>query len=239
LSWSLARAHRLGRRMARVQGGAQGRRARSRPRARRHGRALDFGGLSIERFYHFICKSDQATLDLMTELGIAHRIRWRATSKGYYIDGKLYKWGDPLALLSFRFSVRSTSSATRGMCSWRPSAGLVRAREFQCTRLDRFASRREDLEPAVEAQLRSQVLRACGLGVSALARRSDQAIGRVPPVDLPGGARLHRRRHGGAGWSPRQGHRGKRWQGALPRTGPAGRDPRWKRGRGAHAKRLV
>ena len=37
----------------------------------------------------------------MTELGIAHRIRWRATSKGYYIDGKLYKWGDPLALLSF------------------------------------------------------------------------------------------------------------------------------------------
>jgi len=62
---------------------------------------FDFGGLSIERFYHFICKPDQATFDLMAELGIADRLRWRATSMGYYIDGRLYKWGDPLALLSF------------------------------------------------------------------------------------------------------------------------------------------
>jgi protoporphyrinogen oxidase len=62
---------------------------------------FDFRGLSIERFYHFICKPDQATFDLMAELGIADRLRWRGTSMGYFIDGKLYRWGDPLALLSF------------------------------------------------------------------------------------------------------------------------------------------
>jgi protoporphyrinogen oxidase len=62
---------------------------------------FDFGGLSIERFYHFICKPDQATFDLMGELGIGERLRWRETSMGYFIEGKLYKWGDPLALLTF------------------------------------------------------------------------------------------------------------------------------------------
>lgn len=62
---------------------------------------FDFDGLSIERFYHFICKSDQPTFDLMQELGIADRMVWRSTSMGYFIDGKHYRWGDPLALLTF------------------------------------------------------------------------------------------------------------------------------------------
>ncbi len=62
---------------------------------------FDFDGLSIERFYHFICKSDQPTFDLMKELGIADRMVWRGTSMGYFIDGKHYRWGDPLALLTF------------------------------------------------------------------------------------------------------------------------------------------
>lgn len=62
---------------------------------------FDFDGLSIERYYHFICKSDQPTFDLMAELGIADRLKWRETSMGYFVDGKHYRWGDPLALLSF------------------------------------------------------------------------------------------------------------------------------------------
>ena len=62
---------------------------------------LDFGGLSIERFYHFICKPDQPTFDLMDELGIGDRLRWRETSMGYFMHGRLYPWGDPLALLKF------------------------------------------------------------------------------------------------------------------------------------------
>ncbi|MFM8331959.1 MAG: NAD(P)/FAD-dependent oxidoreductase [Candidatus Methylumidiphilus sp.] len=62
---------------------------------------FDFSGLSIERFYHFICKTDYATFDLMAELGIADRLRWRDTSMGYFIGGRLFRWGDPIALLTF------------------------------------------------------------------------------------------------------------------------------------------
>lgn len=62
---------------------------------------FDFDGLSLERFYHFVCKADQPTFDLMRELGIAHCMRWRTTSMGYYMGGKIHRWGDPLALLAF------------------------------------------------------------------------------------------------------------------------------------------
>jgi protoporphyrinogen oxidase len=61
----------------------------------------DFAGLSIERFYHFVCKADHATFDLMAELGIADRMRWRPTSMGYFMDGRLSRWGDPFSLMAF------------------------------------------------------------------------------------------------------------------------------------------
>ena len=62
---------------------------------------FDLGGVSIERFYHFVCKADQSTFDLMAELGIGDRMRWVPTSMGYFVDGKLYPWGDPVSLLTF------------------------------------------------------------------------------------------------------------------------------------------
>lgn len=62
---------------------------------------FDFDGLSIERFYHFICKSDASTFALMDELGIGDKMRWSDTSMSYYMGGKVHKWGDPFALLSF------------------------------------------------------------------------------------------------------------------------------------------
>ena len=62
---------------------------------------FDFSGLSIERFYHFVCKADQPTFELMKELGIAERMRWVCTSMGYFVDGRLYDWGNPIALLRF------------------------------------------------------------------------------------------------------------------------------------------
>ncbi len=62
---------------------------------------FDFGGLSIERFYHFVCKSDRDTFALLDELGLGDSMRWVPTSMGYYIGGKLHDWGDPLALLKF------------------------------------------------------------------------------------------------------------------------------------------
>jgi protoporphyrinogen oxidase len=62
---------------------------------------FDFDGLSIERFYHFVCKGDRPTFELMQELGIADRMRWRTTSMGYFTGGRLHEWGDPLSLLRF------------------------------------------------------------------------------------------------------------------------------------------
>jgi protoporphyrinogen oxidase len=62
---------------------------------------FDFGGLSIERFYHFVCKSDAPTFALMAELGLGDRMRWRPTSMGYFIKDKIHPWGDPISLLAF------------------------------------------------------------------------------------------------------------------------------------------
>ena len=44
---------------------------------------FDFGGLSIERFYHFICKSDEPTFALMRELGIKQAIVCPANHSDY------------------------------------------------------------------------------------------------------------------------------------------------------------
>ncbi|ALK10180.1 NAD(P)/FAD-dependent oxidoreductase [Blastochloris viridis] len=62
---------------------------------------FDFDGLSIERFYHFVCKSDAPTFALMNELGIGDKMRWVPTSMGYFINGKVHRWGSPAALLAF------------------------------------------------------------------------------------------------------------------------------------------
>lgn len=62
---------------------------------------FDFSGISIERFYHFVCKSDLPTFALMAELGIADRMRWVNTTMAYYTHGKLHRWGDPVSLLLY------------------------------------------------------------------------------------------------------------------------------------------
>jgi protoporphyrinogen oxidase len=62
---------------------------------------FDLGGLSIERFYHFICRADRPTFELLGELGLGDRMRWVRTSMGYYFDGRLEPWGDPVSLLRF------------------------------------------------------------------------------------------------------------------------------------------
>ncbi len=62
---------------------------------------FNFGDLSIERFYHFCCKTDYDTFQLLAELGMDHAVHWIATRMGYFIDGSLHPFGDPLSLLRF------------------------------------------------------------------------------------------------------------------------------------------
>ena len=64
--------------------------------------AFDFSGLSIERYYHFHCISDHAFLTVLDELGLAHQMRWVETRMGYWYQGQLQPWGNPVALLKFR-----------------------------------------------------------------------------------------------------------------------------------------
>jgi protoporphyrinogen oxidase len=62
---------------------------------------FDFDGLSIERFYHFVCKTDAPTFKLLAELGLRDKMRWRETSMGYFAGGRLHAWGDPISLLRY------------------------------------------------------------------------------------------------------------------------------------------
>ena len=62
---------------------------------------FDFDGTSIERFYHFVCRSDYPTFALMEELGISNQLIWRPTSMGLFTGNRLYPWGDPISLLRF------------------------------------------------------------------------------------------------------------------------------------------
>jgi protoporphyrinogen oxidase len=62
---------------------------------------FNFDGLTIERYYHFICRSDSSLFDLLTELNIDDQLRWRNTKMGFFYQGVLYKWGNPIHLLTF------------------------------------------------------------------------------------------------------------------------------------------
>ena len=48
------------------------------------------GDISTERFYHFLCKTDQPVFDLLAELGIADTLCWADTSMGYYFGGAFH-----------------------------------------------------------------------------------------------------------------------------------------------------
>jgi len=63
--------------------------------------SFDFDGLKIERYYHFICRTDAPLFELLAELGLSDRLKWTDTKMGYYVDGKLHPWGTPAALLRF------------------------------------------------------------------------------------------------------------------------------------------
>src|SRR5512144_2469258 len=61
--------------------------------------SFDFDGLEIERYYHFICKTDFPLFELLEELAISHALRWQDTKMGFYYNGRLYRWGTPFAVL--------------------------------------------------------------------------------------------------------------------------------------------
>lgn len=88
---------------------------------------FDFGGLSIERYYHFHCISDHAFLKVLEELGLSERMNWVETKMGYWYQNKVQPWGNPIALLKFsglslvakfRYGLHAFLSTKRN--DWRP-----------------------------------------------------------------------------------------------------------------------
>ena len=63
---------------------------------------FDFGGLSIERYYHFHATSDHAFFEVLRELGIEDKMHWCETKMGWYYQGRVQPWGNPVALLKFK-----------------------------------------------------------------------------------------------------------------------------------------
>jgi protoporphyrinogen oxidase len=63
--------------------------------------SFDFDGMTIDRFYHFHCTSDNAFFQILSELGIESKLHWKETKMGYYHKGSVHSWGNPIALLSF------------------------------------------------------------------------------------------------------------------------------------------
>jgi len=103
---------------------------------------FDFDGDSIERFYHFVCHTDYPTFDLLRELGISHLLHWVPTSMGFYTEGRLNLWGNPIALLKL------------------PGVSLMSKFRYG---LLAFISVRRDTWPALEDQsAKDWILRWCG-----------------------------------------------------------------------------
>jgi protoporphyrinogen oxidase len=63
--------------------------------------SVDFGGVRIERYYHFVCARDDNTFEYLREFGLADRLKWTETRMGFFHEGTLHDWGHPLALLRF------------------------------------------------------------------------------------------------------------------------------------------
>lgn len=89
---------------------------------------FDFDGLSIERYYHFVCRPDEPLFELLEELGIADQLRWVDTRMGYYYHGHLHRWGDPISLLTFphlnlisrlRYGAHMFFASKRDKTNWR------------------------------------------------------------------------------------------------------------------------
>jgi protoporphyrinogen oxidase len=63
--------------------------------------SVKLGGVPVERFYHFICRTDAQLMKLVDELGLRSKLHWRTTRTSFYYNGKMWPFGSPVDLLRF------------------------------------------------------------------------------------------------------------------------------------------
>lgn len=79
--------------------------------------SFDFGGLQIERYYHFICGGDTDLFSFAEELGIRDQICFRPTKTAFFYNGHFYPFSSAFDLL--KFSPISPFSRLRfGLNAW-------------------------------------------------------------------------------------------------------------------------
>jgi len=64
--------------------------------------SFEFDGETIERFYHFLCKTDEDYLNFLEELGISEMLRWETGITSFFYEGALYRFATPFDLISFK-----------------------------------------------------------------------------------------------------------------------------------------
>jgi protoporphyrinogen oxidase len=64
--------------------------------------SFDVQGVTIERYYHFICRGDDDLVETLAELGLSHRLKWKDSRMAYFVDGTLYPFLTPTELLAFK-----------------------------------------------------------------------------------------------------------------------------------------
>jgi protoporphyrinogen oxidase len=63
--------------------------------------SFDLQGVTIERYYHFVCRGDDHLVDTLKELGLGARLHWRSSRMAYFVEGTLYPFLTPFELLAF------------------------------------------------------------------------------------------------------------------------------------------
>lgn len=64
--------------------------------------SFDVQGVTIERYYHFICRGDDDLVEALRDIGLSGKLHWKSSRMAYFVDGTLYPFLTPLELLRFR-----------------------------------------------------------------------------------------------------------------------------------------
>ncbi len=63
--------------------------------------SLSVQGTPLERFYHHLFGTDRAMIELISELGLGHKLRFHDTTTGIYYGGQLYDFSSPADMVRF------------------------------------------------------------------------------------------------------------------------------------------
>ena len=92
----------------------------------------DFGGFVWDRFYHVILPSDTVLLEFIRRIGLADRLRWRATRTGFYVDRAFHSLSSGLDFLRFpllgpwsKFRMALTILYCSRIRNWRRLEGMT------------------------------------------------------------------------------------------------------------------